>query len=382
MCKSLHLVKDNTIASVILLQVRRISHMRPRCVFALTTLVALCTVLVETGAAQGTAPTRAYPPPGKMVDVGGWRLHLNCTGSSKRNGPTVVLEAGAGDFSVDWGLVQPEVARFARVCSYDRAGAGWSELGPRPRTWRQIAYELHTALQKAGEKGRYVVVGQSLGGLLIRTFASQYPKEVAGMVLVDSTHEDTVLMMNGKFQRMRELSQGRTIPPIRTTISAAEKDLSAEEKEQTADILKRAPKIGSPYNLLPADLQAARLWVLTQQRHYTADGDPYWGEEFAELYAARQKEEQQLGDRPLVVLLTNPGPPGGKPPSGFSADEWQRVNEEKRQQKVEFTKLSSNSKLIVTEKSEHHIHLAEPAVVTRAIQMVVDAAQRHTKLAP
>jgi pimeloyl-ACP methyl ester carboxylesterase len=328
----------------------------------------------------GAAQEKTYPPPGKLVDVGGWRLHLNCTGKIEGNAPPVVLEAGSGDFSVDWGLAQPEVARFARVCSYDRAGSGWSELGPRPRTWRQVAYELHTALHKAGEKGPYVLVGQSIGGLLIRVYANQYPKEVAGMVLVDSTHEDTELMMNGKFQRMRELSQGRILPPIRTTISAAEKELPADEKQ---NILKRmgTPKIGSPYNRLPAELQAVRLWVLTQPRHYTADDYDYLGEEFAELYAARQKQEHPLGDAPLVALLPKLGKPGAPPP-GISADEWNRFNDEKRRQKVEYTKLSRNSKLIVAEKSGHHIQLDEPAVVANAIQQVVDAVRRGAKLLP
>src|SRR5262245_4424213 len=97
--------------------------------------------------------------------------HLNCTGERKGKAPTVVLEAGSGDFSLDWGLAQPEVSRFAHVCSYDRAGSGWSELGLRPRTWRQVAYELHTALQKAGEKGPYLLAGHSLGGLMIRVYA-------------------------------------------------------------------------------------------------------------------------------------------------------------------------------------------------------------------
>ena len=315
----------------------------------------------------GAAQEKAPPIPGKLVDVGGWRLHLNCTGKSDGKAPTVVLEAGSGDFSVDWGLVQPEVARFARVCSYDRAGAGWSELGPRPRTTRQVVYELHTALQKAGEKGPYVLVGQSLGGMLIRVYASTYPKEFAGMVLVDSTHEDTVILLNNKRQRLRELAQDRTIPPVRTTIAAAEKELSAEEKQLAENNLKQrgAPNIDAPYNRLPAELQAARLWALQQLRYYTADSYPYLAEEFAEVYAARQKQECPLGDAPLAVLLRKSG-----------------YNEEVRQQKVGFTKLSRNSKLIVAENSGHHIQLDEPAVVTSAIQQVIEAAQRRTKLRP
>lgn len=328
------------------------------------------------------AQEKSYPPPGKLIDVGGWRLHLNCTGRKTGNTPTVVLEAGSGDFSIDWKLVQPQVTRFARVCSYDRAGAGWSDLGPRPRTMKQIVYELHTALEKSGEKGPFVLVGQSLGGLLIRVYADKYPKEVAGMVLVDSTHEDTVLMMNGKFQRMRELSQGRTIPPIGTSITPAEKELSAEEKEQIEGFLKMIgpPKIDAPYDRLPKEMQAARLWVMTRPKHYTADNDPFGGEAFAEIYAARRQREFPLGHTPLIVLL--PKSNTGNPPPGISAEDWKRINDEKRQQKLDFTKLSQNSKLIIAENSGHHIHLDEPSVVTSAIRQVVEAARRHSKLLP
>lgn len=164
-------------------------------------LSAVCFSQERVEGAQEPNRTKQYPPLGKLVDIGGWRHHLNCTGARNGKMPTIVLESGAGDFSVDSGLVQPDVARFARVCSYDRAGAGWSDLGPRPRTMRQVAYELHTVLKKAGEKGPFIMVGQSVGGLFVRVYASQYPQEVAGMVLVDRTHEDTVLMINGKRRR-------------------------------------------------------------------------------------------------------------------------------------------------------------------------------------
>jgi hypothetical protein len=112
-------------------------------------LLALQAVTVE---AQSPSAQPPFPPPGKLVDIGGWRLHLNCTGEARASQPTVILEAGVGDFSVEWSMVQPGVAKFARVCSYDRAGDGWSDLGPHPRTLRQIVYELHTLLDKGAVK--------------------------------------------------------------------------------------------------------------------------------------------------------------------------------------------------------------------------------------
>jgi pimeloyl-ACP methyl ester carboxylesterase len=129
------------------------------------------------------ADAKAYPPPGQMVDVGGYRLHINCTG---RGSPTVVIEAGWGDFSASWSWVQPEVARTTRICTYDRAGMGWSEPSPQPRTAREFARELHTLLANANESGPYVLVGHSLGGYTMRVYAHDYPSEVAGLVLVDA----------------------------------------------------------------------------------------------------------------------------------------------------------------------------------------------------
>jgi pimeloyl-ACP methyl ester carboxylesterase len=118
-----------------------------------------------------------------MIDVGGYRLHLNCTGTSS---PTVVIESGWGDMSASWGWVQPEVAKTMRVCTYDRAGMGWSEVSPEPRTAREFALELHTLLAKANEPGPYVLVGHSLGGYTMQVYAHDYPAEVSGLVLIDS----------------------------------------------------------------------------------------------------------------------------------------------------------------------------------------------------
>jgi pimeloyl-ACP methyl ester carboxylesterase len=106
-----------------------------------------------------------YPPPGQMIDVGGHRLHLYCTGTGS---PTVVLEAAAPGWSLYWSLVQPDVAKVTKVCAYDRAGLGWSERGPLPRTGQRMARELHQLLTRAGISGPYVFVGHSLGGFVAR----------------------------------------------------------------------------------------------------------------------------------------------------------------------------------------------------------------------
>src|ERR687897_752250 len=117
---------------------------------------------------------RWYPPSSEMVDVGGSSMHLHCTGEEGR-APTVVMDIGAGGNLLDWQSVQPGVAKFARVCSYDRAGTGWSDQGPQPRTSQQIVKELHTLLGNAGVEGPYVLVGHSFGGVNMQLYARRHP---------------------------------------------------------------------------------------------------------------------------------------------------------------------------------------------------------------
>lgn len=320
----------------------------------------------------------AYPPLGKLVDIGGYRLHLNCTG---RRSPTVVLLAGGGDFSFDWSLTQPILSRFARVCSYDRAGFAWSDPGPTPRTMKQEAYELHALLKAARIQAPYVLVGHSFGGLIARVYAEQYPNEAAGMVLVDATHEDTTLMFQGKLVRVRESATGKPIPPVQTMQSSPPKPPTAEDTKQFEFNQKTfgIPKTEAPFDKLPASIQAMRLWFRAQPP--SAAGSPdFWAEELQAMYMARAKTPYQLGEKPLLILITKPGV--GKPPPGIAADEWKRVIEEKRQQKVELASLSQNSKLMVAEKSGHHIQLDEPQLVTESIRQVVEAVRQRTKLVP
>lgn len=182
------------------------------------TALLLLLPLHATAVAHGQSAQPPFPPRGTLIDVGGWRLHLNCAGESHSSQPTVILEAGAGDFSVEWSLVQPGVAKFARVCSYDRAGDGWSELGPHPRTMHQLVYELHTLLDRAGVRPPFVLVGHSYGGWLVRLYASTFPAEVAGMVLVEAGADNPWRMLpGGKLVRSSGLATGRLIPEVKTS---------------------------------------------------------------------------------------------------------------------------------------------------------------------
>jgi pimeloyl-ACP methyl ester carboxylesterase len=332
------------------------------------------------GAQAGPADEglRPYPPPGRLVDVGGYKLHINCSGAG---GPAVVLLHGAGDFSFDWTLVQPGVSRFVQVCSYDRAGVAWSDPGPTPRTMKQDAFELRLLLKNAGIKPPYVLVGHSLGGLVVRVYAEQYPEEVAGVVLVDSTHEDTTLMHQGKLVRVRETAKARPIPPVQTIESSPPKPPTPEDLEQAELNTKLfgPPKTDPPFDKLPAEVQKTRLWFRSHPT-LSAAADDFWAEELQAMYEARGRLDCPFGVKPLVVMIPS-GEAQGSPPPGVSAETWQRLAEEKKGQKIELTKLSCNSKLIAAGKSGHHIQLDEPELVIGAIRQVVEAARSGTRLA-
>ena len=153
-------------------------------------VVALLALAIIGAIYQAIATQRAergYPPPGEMVDVGGYNLHINCIGEGS---PTVLLDGGTGEMSAHWVLVQREISDTTRVCAYDRAGMGWSQMGPEPHDAKRITAELHALLEGAGIEGPYVLVGHSFGGLYAQTYAARYPEEVAGVGLVESSHPE------------------------------------------------------------------------------------------------------------------------------------------------------------------------------------------------
>jgi pimeloyl-ACP methyl ester carboxylesterase len=325
--------------------------------------------------AKAQQPVKPNPsaPPGKLIDAGGHRLHINCTGKSE---PTIVMEAGAGDFSFDWSLVQPKVARFARACTYDRAGYAWSEAGPTPRTMQQIVYELHTGLHNAGIKSPYVLVGHSLGGLIVRVFANQYPKEVAGMVLVDSSHEDQSIVIMDRTTRKekvvhwRELASSKPIPPIQTRPPGSAGSNSASARSRS-----NQNRLDAPYDKLPLKVQQMRLWAMSQPNYEAARASEtfdFLADELARMFGRRNETKYPLGDMPLIVLTR--GIPG--------EDEraHQVLLEEHDRLQSELKSLSTNSKQMIAEHSGHFIQIEQPELVVSAVREVVSAARHKSKL--
>ena len=157
--------------------------------WAAAAVATVCAIAVVGQSLAARRDARRFPPPGRLVDVGGFRIHLQVQGDD-RAGPTVVLEAGLGSFSPNWYWVQQALAPHVRVVSYDRAGLGWSDPSPAPRDAGTMAVELRAALHAAGIPGPYVLAGHSFGGLVVRAFADAYGPETSGLVLVDASHPD------------------------------------------------------------------------------------------------------------------------------------------------------------------------------------------------
>jgi pimeloyl-ACP methyl ester carboxylesterase len=155
-----------------------------RLLYPVIAVLALLSLGAGYETAAGAVDARSRTMPGQLVDIGGHRLHLSCTGTGS---PTVVLEPGAGEMAANLGWVAPTVARTTRVCVYDRAGRGWSDPTDTTQDGARIATDLHTLLHRAGVPGPYVLAGHSFGGLYVLAFAARYAGEVTGMVLVDTT---------------------------------------------------------------------------------------------------------------------------------------------------------------------------------------------------
>ena len=321
----------------------------------------VCTLLLGSHLlAQNSSAAPLPTPPGRLIDIGGGqRIHLNCTG---RGSPTVVFETGAGDFSLVWALVQPRVAESTRACSYDRAGYAWSDPGTQPRTYDQLALELHTALDRAGERGPYVLVGQSYGGLVVRGFARRYASDVVGIVLVDAVHEDQrVNMGGGKLQRIAGFANGRALPTPHIAVDSA---LLALRRSGVAT-KREAPPLEPPLDRLSAgDQRAWQAAVADSAYRASWAAEMEWSpEELARMHEDRLENRATLGRLPLVVISR-------------TVDTTALAIERDKQQQ-DLAALSTRGRHVVAPRSGHNVHLEEPPLVVREINSIVASVRRR-----
>lgn len=313
--------------------------------------------------------TRAYPPPGELVDVGGHRLHLIRRGAGA---PTVVLDAGLAGFSLDWGLVYPEVARFTSVCAYDRAGYGWSERGPSPRTSERIVDELHALLETAGIEPPYVLVGHSFGGYNVRLFADRYPRDVAGMVLVDVSHEDVPDRLSPDLRASYERFERAEVPLLRLG------ELLTRFGVVRLAVERRWLTLLDSFDALPPRLRAMAHALRFRRGFFvtSSDEDIHFHESGEQV-----RGKGIIGDKPLVVLTGAGMDNLGKSPLPFlDLTQVTRTLHAMTALKIALhgelaSMLSTNSSHIVTENSGHLIQLSEPQLVVDAIRRVVEQAR-------
>jgi pimeloyl-ACP methyl ester carboxylesterase len=279
------------------------------------------------------ADIRAHPPLGQMVDVGGYRLHINCTGTGS---PTVVIDAGWGDWSLLWSGVQAEVAKTTQVCTYDRAGMGYSEAGPLPRNAEQFATELHTLLEQANISGPYVMVGHSMGGLPVRVFVHDYPTEVAGVVLIDSMSPRQMTQPPTEIESQTpSQSSGVSLPFLLARIGFVR--VLAGPLGLVRDLPLEAQSAYTAFSVIPRSVQA---W---------ADEGAGMQESLAQADAVRT-----FGDLPLIVLTGGLDQQTG----------WQTMQ-------VELLQLSSNSRQVIADNSGHNIQIDQPEAAIAAIMDMV-----------
>ncbi len=290
---------------------------------------------------------RKFPPPGRLVPVGSHRLHVLEAGAGE---PAVVFDAGLPGTSLGWCYVQPEVAKFARTVSYDRAGLGWSDRGPQPRTTRQIVAELRAVLANAGIAPPYVLVGHSFGGFTARLFAHNYPHEVAGMVLVDSIHPGEWLEPDA--ETLRKMAAG-----VRLARRTAWLARLGGMRFYFWLIARRAVTPVAPGDWI-ASLQKMPRELLPALRAIWSQGKPYdtLADQIESLResAAQVAEAGALGDVPLVVL------------SAGNSDE-KRIREH-----AAAARLSSRGVHLVAHDSGHWVQLDQPGLVVTAIRQVVE----------
>jgi pimeloyl-ACP methyl ester carboxylesterase len=310
------------------------------------------------------------PPPGQLVDVGGFRLHVKCDGAGA---PTVVFDAALGGSSISWAWVQPEIARTNRTCIYDRAGYGWSDAGPFPRTAGRMVDELRTLLQRSGVDPPYVLVGHSFGGLVMRIFAARYRSDVVGLVLVDPAHPEDWVTPAPKEQikidrgvRLCRYGAGAARVGIARLVAALGSAGIFGAARLIVRIISRGQLkredegILAPVWKLPPEARAPLRQFWTDEKFFRSLGSHIE----SVCVSARETLDagrDGYGDLPLITISsTDPG-------------------DYRLRQQDALASLSSHGRHIIASNSGHWIPLDEPDTVIRAIRGVLSEAEQILK---
>lgn len=296
--------------------------------------------------------SRLYPPPGKLIQVGSSRLHLQRSGQGS---PAVVMDYGIGGLSPLWSLVQPEVAKFTQVCIYDRAGYGWSDVSKQSRTSQQMVEELHTLLARAGVASPYILVGHSLGGLNMRLFASLYPDEVAGVVLVDSVPTEVFTHLS---------------PIFKQHLAGVQKLFANLSILSRFGLVRMGGKKSLPdfAKKLPSEAQSLLLSQFLPHTFATSLAES----QLLEESLAQVKKFPFPQQIPLVVLCH-----GQRMFTNFAEPKIEQAEASWLSLQLETSRLSSSGNFQVAKNSGHNIHLEEPQLVIQAIQQMLKLCESN-----
>lgn len=307
------------------------------------------------------------PPAGKLVDVGGYKLHINCIepeGTSDEDLPTVVIEAGAGTTSPNYHWIQKGAAGKTKVCVYDRAGLGWSEESNLPRDAKTISTALNTLLDKEGIKRPFVFAGHSIAGLYMRDYVERFPDDVAGLVFLDASHPE-------QFERMglSQAQRDEMTESAKSQVSIVEWLVSLGVTEVYNPLVQTSPD----YAAAPADIQG--------QLDYLSKRPSYLEAALAELdgfdAAAKQAGmNKTLGDRPIVVISATEEMPDGILPEGVSKEKFQAAFVNLHE---EIVALSSKGKHIKIDSAGHMSLITNKENAANAVSYIIEVVKESAE---
>lgn len=323
-------------------------------------VIALVLVMLAAGVVQAQDGDSDLPPaPGELIDVGGYSLHLYCTGEG---GPAVILDAGLGDWSINMANLQEQIAEFTQVCTYDRAGYGWSDEGPEPRTSQQIVDELAALLENGEVEPPYILAGHSFGGVNVLMFAAQHPELVEAVVLLDASHPEQMDALNAEVPEIVALEESAAVA-YQGMLEMAE--AGAPVPQEMLDAFR-------PQGITDEQFE---IWsqVVVQPKSLRAMIN-----ELASLNdsLAQAQEVDTLGDIPLVVIahgvkLADMMTDEDLAAMGVTREIMDTYEALWRGFQEDYLTYSTDSTLIIADESHHYVYVTQPDLVVEAIQELI-----------